>query len=562
MDIDWYIKISSFLHLEQRQVEQTSKMLGPLNNLPANARVGVVGGGISGLTFTYFLAKLRPDVTVTLFESQPRTGGWIHSLDTRDKNGDAVMLEQGPRTLRGISDGTVLMADILRDLKRQSVIQYVRKRSRANRKFLLDPSDNLVQVPNSITSFLKFIVNPLSKGLLSGYFGERMRSAAGRPHGDESVHSFISRRFGNEFVSTNLVSAIFHGIYADDVKHLSARKVMGTMVEYEAKYGSILKGFQKNKKANRRKLTPSGLTPIVSLYQDAFEKDKYELARLCKDFGKYSMIGLSGGLETFTKAVSQEITKWPNVEVVTGKRVGKITLGNLSNRVTVSLGGGQIASGFDHLRLTTNPSSWANLFAQESKLLAELSSRASSNTVLLVNYYLPNKDVLLREQQGFGYLVPQCSENDENLLGVIFDSVIEKNYKPYKPVFTRASFFRSRKRKDYTKLTVMLGGHYLNQDTNAQTKDITIRAAKYALQNHLGISMEDLEAGTWKFVAAKDCLPHFFVGYNDWQNQFESEIQQTYKGRLSLGGMGFSKGPGVPDVVTDSFQDVLKLTEE
>lgn len=60
----------------------------------------------------------------------------------------------------------------------------------------------------------------------------------------------------------------------------------------------------------------------------------------------------------------------------------------------------------------------------------------------------------------------------------------------------------------------------------------------------------------------KTVYPIFFVGYNDWQNQFESEIQQTYKGRLSLGGMGFSKGPGVPDVVTDSFQDVLKLTEE
>ncbi|CDF88132.1 BN860_03048g1_1 [Zygosaccharomyces bailii CLIB 213] len=537
-------------------------MLGPLNNLPANARVGVVGGGISGLTFTYFLGKLRPDVKITLFESQPRTGGWIHSFNTRDKNGDPVMLEQGPRTLRGVSDGTVLMADILRDLKRQSAIQYVRKRSKANRKFLLDPNDNLVQVPNSITTLIKFLLNPLSKGLISGFLGERMRSAAGRPRGDESVHSFISRRFGNEYVSTNLVSAVFHGIYADDVKQLSARKVMGRMVEYEAKYGSILRGAKKSKQANGRQLTPSGLTPLVSLYQDAFEKDKYELARLCKDFGKYSMIGLTGGLETFTKAVSQELIKWPNVEIVTSKKVGKITLGKMSQQVTVSLGGGQISSGFDHLRLTTNPSSWAELFIQESKPLSELSNRATSNTVLLVNYYLPGKDVLLKGQQGFGYLVPQCDENVENLLGVIFDSVIEKNYKAYKPVFSRTSFFRTKKKKDYTKLTIMLGGHHLKYEANAPSKDITIRAAKYALHNHLGISLEDLEAGSWEFVTAKNCLPHFFVGYNEWQNQLESQVLQTYKAKVSLGGMGFSKGPGVPDVVTDAFQDVLKLTEE
>lgn len=116
-------------------------MQGPLKSLAPNARVGVVGGGISGLTFSYFLAKLRPDVHVTVFESNPRTGGWIRSLDTKDNEGGSIMLEQGPRTLRGVSDGTVLMADILKDLKRHTLLQYVRKNSRANKKFLLDPNE-------------------------------------------------------------------------------------------------------------------------------------------------------------------------------------------------------------------------------------------------------------------------------------------------------------------------------------------------------------------------------------------------------------------------------------
>ena len=50
-----------------------------LTKLPTNAKVGVVGGGISGLFFTYYLSKLRPDVKITLIDqNQERLGGWIN----------------------------------------------------------------------------------------------------------------------------------------------------------------------------------------------------------------------------------------------------------------------------------------------------------------------------------------------------------------------------------------------------------------------------------------------------------------------------------------------------
>ncbi|CAR28157.1 hypothetical protein ZYGR_0N06480 [Zygosaccharomyces rouxii] len=538
-------------------------MQGPLKSLAPNARVGVVGGGISGLTFSYFLAKLRPDVHVTVFESKPRTGGWIRSLDTQDNEGSPIMLEQGPRTLRGVSDGTVLMADILKDLKRHSLLQYVRKRSRANKKFLLDTNDQLVQVPNSLMSALRFCFNPMGKGVLSGYLGERFRSKDSRPPGgDESVHSFISRRTGNELVSTNLVSAVCHGIYADDVKKLSARKVMGKFMDYEAQYGSIIKGSKKVNSQNKKSLSASGLTPLISLYRDAFSKDKYELARLIRDFSKYPMIGLSGGLETFTRSLTQELDKWPNVNLELQRQVQSVSKDPLSNRITVKTTEGPPVGDFDHLRITTNPSTWKETGLFNDQLSQKLLQRPQSNTVLLVNYYWPHEDLLLKNQQGFGYLVPQNRKNPEQLLGIIFDSVIEKNYNAYYPGFTKDMFTGLSKRQEYTKLTVMLGGHYLKERHTVPTAEETILAAKQALHNHLGISQQPLDNGTWKFVVAQDCLPHFFVGYSQWKHQVEQEVLNKFAGHISLGGMGFARGPGVPDVVTDSFMDVYKMVQD
>lgn len=539
-------------------------MQGSLKSLPPNARIGVVGGGISGLTFTYFLGKLRPDVHVTVFESNHRTGGWIRTLETKDCEGDSIMLEQGPRTLRGVSDGTILIADILRDLKRHSSLQYVRKRSRANKKFLLDPNDQLVQVPNSLMGFLKFFLNPLSKGVLSGYFGERFRSKkeSNSLVSDESVHSFISRRMGNEMVSANLVSAVCHGIYADDVKKLSARKVMGKLLDYESQYGSILRGLSRSKSNSKKELTPSGLTPLISLYQDAFGKDKYELARLIKDFGKYPIMGLSGGLETFTRSLTQELDKWPNVSLELERQVQSVNRNSLSSRLTVQATGGPPMSGFDHLRITTNPSVWRQTGLFNNQLPQMLLKCPQSNTVLLVNYYWPHSDLLLKEQQGFGYLVPQNHANPEQLLGVIFDSVIEQNYKAYYPVYTKAAFKQLLRRKEYTKLTAMVGGHYLKEGHTAHTANKAVRAVKYALHNHLGISQEHLDKGTWQFTAAEHCLPHFSVGFPQWKQQVEQEVLNKFGGHISLGGMAFAEGPGVPDVVTDSFTDVYKMVQD
>lgn len=105
------------------------------------------------------------------------------------------MLEKGPRTLRGVSDGTVLIMDTLKDLGKEAVIQSIDKGCIADKKFLLDPSDKLVQVPNSISTTVKFLLNPLGKGLITGMMGEWFR---------KNLHILAKTKVSNPFVTEGL----------------------------------------------------------------------------------------------------------------------------------------------------------------------------------------------------------------------------------------------------------------------------------------------------------------------------------------------------------------------
>lgn len=65
----------------------------------APRHIAVLGGGISGLTSAFYLARYLPRTSrITLIEKSNRVGGWIKSYPIE---GSKVALEAGPRTFRG-----------------------------------------------------------------------------------------------------------------------------------------------------------------------------------------------------------------------------------------------------------------------------------------------------------------------------------------------------------------------------------------------------------------------------------------------------------------------------
>lgn len=68
------------------------------------SHVVILGGGITGLSAAFHLARKHPTVQITLLEKSARFGGWVRSerVNVYDSDGNrgSVLLEAGPRTIR------------------------------------------------------------------------------------------------------------------------------------------------------------------------------------------------------------------------------------------------------------------------------------------------------------------------------------------------------------------------------------------------------------------------------------------------------------------------------
>ena len=120
-----------------------------------------------------------------------------------------------------------------------------KKSPAAQNRFIYYP-DHLVRLPGPGSNIFKNIATiarePLFAGALSETLSEITRPRRPESLSDESIGSFISRRFGGT-IADNVVSAVFHGIYAGDIYNLSARSILPSLWHTEWRHCSIVKGM-------------------------------------------------------------------------------------------------------------------------------------------------------------------------------------------------------------------------------------------------------------------------------------------------------------------------------
>ena len=219
-------------------------------------RVVIVGGGISGLSTAYYLAKAG--ISVTLIERRPRLGGVVQ---TERING--CVLEAGPDSFiavkpwaldlireLGLADDVIGSNDHLR-------VTYVVKRG----KLVPLPDGLMMMVP---TRILPMVSTPLLSWATKIRMGlELFRSAQTAPAADRSVAEFIRGHYGTEAVDY-LAEPLLSGVYGGDPEQLSAASVLTRFVELESKYGSLTRGVLAARKASAGK-TESGGTLFRTL---------------------------------------------------------------------------------------------------------------------------------------------------------------------------------------------------------------------------------------------------------------------------------------------------------
>ena len=195
----------------------------------------VVGGGIAGLSAAYELQARG--LSFVLLERTARPGGVIVSEEvdgyTIDGGPDSLLVQK-PEAIalcREIGLGDRL---ITTKPPRLAFIQ------RAGRLHPL-PAHSVLGIPTRIGPFV-------GTGLFTWAGKLRMASElfvpARRDGADESIGSFMRRRFGEE-ATTYLAEPLLAGIHAGDVDRLSIKALFPRLVETERTQGSLIAAFSR-----------------------------------------------------------------------------------------------------------------------------------------------------------------------------------------------------------------------------------------------------------------------------------------------------------------------------
>ncbi len=216
-------------------------------------KVAIIGGGISGLSAAYALHKRQ--VPYLLLEAGPSLGGVIRT-ETRDgfllEGGPDSMLAQKPEGIAlcrelGLGDRLVPTNPDLRSV-------YVLHR----RKLHPLPEGMMLAVPTKILPFAR-------SGLFSWRGKLRMGLdlviPGGNGRGDESIASFLRRRFGQEAVE-RLGEPLLAGIHAGDPERLSILATFPRFRDLEEKHGSLVRGMW----ATPRPRPEPGARPPAAFY--------------------------------------------------------------------------------------------------------------------------------------------------------------------------------------------------------------------------------------------------------------------------------------------------------
>jgi oxygen-dependent protoporphyrinogen oxidase len=220
---------------------------------PANAsanlssrRIAIIGGGISGLAAAHRVAEIIPKADVELFEASHSLGGVLqttedggflveHSADNFLVN-PAAAIELCRRI--GIAD-ELLTTDESR--RRAFIVRSGRLIPIPEGFYLMSPRKLwpvLASPALSVAGKLRLLAEPLVPRRFCSPGDFQNQRSLNLP--DESVASFVRRRLGRE-VFERIVQPLVAGIYTADPEQLSMAATMPQFVEYERRFGSMLR---------------------------------------------------------------------------------------------------------------------------------------------------------------------------------------------------------------------------------------------------------------------------------------------------------------------------------
>lgn len=212
----------------------------------------------------------------------------------------------------------------VRDLGLEDRVLMTSKNSTAAQNRFIYYPDHLVRMPGPGSSLLQNVSNVLSesifKGTVSGALTEIMKPRRSVDLQDESIGGFLSRRFGTA-LTDNVVSAVFHGIYAGDIYKLSARAILPSLWAIEQRNTSIMKGLLGQAFGGMQPIATTDFDMIKLLQSQPTMSDKLEIVK------KSSVFTFKGGIGELADRLEAKLDESDNVLILENTLVGEIKLG-------------------------------------------------------------------------------------------------------------------------------------------------------------------------------------------------------------------------------------------
>lgn len=209
---------------------------------------------MSGLAAAYELA--RRNVPFFLLEAAPAFGGVV-----KTEHIDGFVIDAGPDALLTQKPAAI---DLCRELGMGD-----RLRPQMQRGTFLVRGGALRALPEASVFGIPVDWSPFVTSRAFSLRG-KLRMAAeyalpGRPAaGDESIASFMGRRFGREAVEY-LADPLLVGIHGGDAERLSMQALFPRFLDMERRYGSVIRGFRESARQRTGKPPAPFVAPLGGL---------------------------------------------------------------------------------------------------------------------------------------------------------------------------------------------------------------------------------------------------------------------------------------------------------
>ncbi|MDX1563914.1 MAG: protoporphyrinogen oxidase [Phycisphaeraceae bacterium] len=444
-------------------------------------RLVVIGGGISGLAAAHRLGELAPEAELQLLESDDRIGGVIRTVRR-----DGYLVEMGPDNFITTKPEAVAL------IKRLGLEDQLQSTADENRGALVVRNGRLYPVPEGFTMMAPTRIGPILTTPILSWRGKLRLGLepwvrAGNHGGDESLASFVTRRFGREALE-RLVEPLVAGIYTADAETLSLEATFPQFLEMERKHGSVVRAMRRTMK---KKSTDRGA--------------RYSMFKTLRD-----------GMETLPEALERKIG---TQRIRTGCGVSRLERGERLWHLILEDGSSMEADG---VVVATSTTAAGRLLADVDAALAEALFEISFKSSAVVTMGVGREQVS-HPLKAFGFVVPRIEKR--RLVACSFSSLKYAGRAPEGSLLLRA-FFGG----ELDEPVVDLDDAALGQLAETELKDL------------IGLQGQP----QWVQVQRYRAMPQFHVGHLGRVEKIERAVAE--QPNLVLTGNGY-RGMGIPDCI-------------